>query len=383
MLSRSAPLLARGAGFLNVWAGNTSRFVAVAASIVWLVVVAGYGIGFLSIVSGSQPRGTVVLDVLFFLVVLVLPLLLIWLAAWIGEELQRQRQMIALLSRQIEPLTTALDETRRTIEKGPILTHDDLVRALDTRGPQAGLPNEIAVAMTEMVAAQKHMRDVLEGLMDAGPTQTRDSEPAPARAVAPEPVVERESEVERALERPAPEPKAAPAQEPAGLPLLPDEEVPQKPEWTDLVRALDFPKDAQDFEGFRALQTVLKYRPLAQMLQSAEDVLTLLSQEGVYMDDLPIEMGSPDDWRRFMNGQRGPSVGSVFGIRDENAMDLTRSLLKSDTIFRDTALFFQRRFDRVLAEFARDASDERILELADTRSGRAYMMMTKLNGTFD
>ena len=31
--------------------------------------------------------------------------------------------------------------------------------------------------------------------------------------------------------------------------------------------------------------------------------------------------------------------------------------MKSDTIFRDTALFFQRRFDGVLAEFAADADD--------------------------
>ncbi len=377
MLSRSAPLFARGAGLVNGWPGNTSRFVAVAASIVWAVIVAGYGIGFVSVVSGSQPRGTVVLDVLFFLVVLVLPLLLIWLAAWIGEELQRQRQLIAALSGQIEPLAGALEETRKAIETGPILTQEDLVRALDTRGPQAGLPNEIAVAMADMAAGQKQMRDALEGLMGSVPAEQPQAAPAPAPVLAPEPVEPARSE------SPAPPPVSEPKPEPAGLPLLPDEEEPQKPDWPDLVRALDFPKDAQDFEGFRALQTVLKYRPLAQMLQSAEDVLTLLSQEGVYMDDLPIEMGSADDWRRFMNGQRGPSVGSVFGVRDDNAMELTRSLLKSDTIFRDTALFFQRRFDRVLSEFAKDASDERILELADTRSGRAYMMMTKLNGTFD
>jgi hypothetical protein len=56
--------------------------------------------------------------------------------------------------------------------------------------------------------------------------------------------------------------------------------------------------------------------------------------------------------------------------------------MKSDPIFRDTALFFHRRFDAVLAEFASEASDERLLELADTRSGRAFMLLARVNGAF-
>jgi hypothetical protein len=156
-----------------------------------------------------------------------------------------------------------------------------------------------------------------------------------------------------------------------------------RPGWPDLIRALDFPRDAEDRDGFRALKAALRHPTLAQMLQAAEDVLTLLSQEGVYMDDLAVEPGDPAQWRRFMAGVRGAEVASVGGVHDANALETARRLAKSDPIFRDTTLFFQRRFDAVLAEFARDASDADLLALADTRSGRAFQIMARLGGSFD
>ena len=57
--------------------------------------------------------------------------------------------------------------------------------------------------------------------------------------------------------------------------------------------------------------------------------------------------------------------------------------MKSDTIFRDTALFFQRRFDAVLTEFAAGAGDAELVELAGTRSGRAFMLLARLSGSLD
>ena len=59
------------------------------------------------------------------------------------------------------------------------------------------------------------------------------------------------------------------------------------------MRALDFPRDADDAEGFAALRSALRRHGLAQMLQAAEDVLNLLSQEGVYMDELPMAPVDP------------------------------------------------------------------------------------------
>ena len=88
-------------------------------------------------------------------------------------------------------------------------------------------------------------------------------------------------------------------------------------------------------------------------------------------------------WRRFMGGMRGAEVAGVGGIADERAIEAARGLMKSDSIFRDSALFFQRRFDRVLAEFGRDASDAELEALAGTRSGRAFMLLLRLGGSLD
>jgi hypothetical protein len=57
--------------------------------------------------------------------------------------------------------------------------------------------------------------------------------------------------------------------------------------------------------------------------------------------------------------------------------------MKTDSIFRDTALFFQRRFDGILSEFCADAGDAGIEEVAATRSGRAFMLLARLSGSLD
>jgi hypothetical protein len=193
--------------------------------------------------------------------------------------------------------------------------------------------------------------------------------PAPAPASAPPPPVEI-----------APAPAAAPAEP---LPLLPDTEAPARPVWDDLVRALDFPRDAEDQDGFRALRSALRHHGLAQMLQAAEDVLNLLAQEGVFVDELPMEPVEAHAWRGFIRGVRGPKIAGLGGIRDPRALEAARGLMKSDSIFRDSALFFQRRFDGVLGEFAADADDARLEALAATRSGRAFMLLARLNGSLE
>ena len=182
-----------------------------------------------------------------------------------------------------------------------------------------------------------------------------------------------------ASRRPRPAPAAPPD---TSLPLLPEAEDVVRPDWQTLVRGLDFPRDAGDAEGFRALEAALRHHGLAQMLQAAEDVLNLLSQEGVFVDDLSPEPPDPEAWRRFMAGRRGADVARVGAIHDPGALETARALTKSDPIFRDTALFFQRRFDAVLGEFAAGATDAAIAELADTRSARAFMLLARLSGSF-
>ena len=119
------------------------------------------------------------------------------------------------------------------------------------------------------------------------------------------------------------------------------------------------------------------------MLQAAEDVLNLLSQEGVFVDDLRWSRSTPGPGAGSSRACAASEVAGLGGIHDPRALEAAQRLMKSDPIFRDTALFFQRRFDAVLADFAAKADDAALAELAGTRSGRAFMLLARLSGTLD
>lgn len=151
----------------------------------------------------------------------------------------------------------------------------------------------------------------------------------------------------------------------------------------DFIRALNFPETAEDTEGFAALRRALKDRPTAQLIQAAQDVLTLLSQDGIYMDDLRPDRARPETWRQFGQGMRGRPIAALGGVRDRSSLALTAGRMKQDPIFRDAAHHFLRLFDKTFAAFEQRASDGEIAALAETRTARAFMLLGRVAGTFD
>lgn len=183
-----------------------------------------------------------------------------------------------------------------------------------------------------------------------------------------------------ALVRPVPEPAA----EQPGLALgTPAEEFRPPLSIADFVRALQFPETPEDKDGFRALRLALEDRTSARLIRAAQDVLTLLSQDGIYMDDLTPELSRPELWRRFAAGERGRSIAGLGGIRDRSALALTNARMKSDPVFRDAAHHFLRTFDKTFAAFEPNASDADLAELGNTRTARAFMLFGRVTGTFD
>ncbi|MEX0348800.1 MAG: hypothetical protein AB3N15_05190 [Paracoccaceae bacterium] len=182
------------------------------------------------------------------------------------------------------------------------------------------------------------------------------------------------------------EPEAAPA-EPDEQPTLalgspPEDLAPPMPRG-DFIHALNFPESADDTAGFAALRRALQDRRSAQLIQAAQDVLTLLSQEGIYMDDLRPDMARPETWRQFAQGARGRSVAALGGVRDRSSLALTSGRMKQDPIFRDAAHHFLRRFDQMFAQFEPEATDAEISALSETRTARAFMLLGRVAGTFD
>jgi len=151
----------------------------------------------------------------------------------------------------------------------------------------------------------------------------------------------------------------------------------------DFVRALNFPETVDDREGFAALRRALQDRTVARLIQAAQDVLTLLSQEGIYMDDLTPDRSRPEFWRKFAQGERGRAIAALGGVRDRSSLALTSGRMRQDPIFRDAVHHFLRQFDKTFAEFEAEATDQEIVALSDTRTARAFMLLGRVTGTFD
>lgn len=150
----------------------------------------------------------------------------------------------------------------------------------------------------------------------------------------------------------------------------------------DIIRAIHFPESETDTEGFAALRAALRDRQARQLVQASQDVLTLLSQDGIYMDDMRPDRARPEIWRRFAKGERGKTVAALGGIRDRSSLALTAARMKNDTIFRDAAHHFLRRFDQLLVAFEQTATDEEIVAMSETRTARAFMLLGRVTGAF-
>ena len=152
---------------------------------------------------------------------------------------------------------------------------------------------------------------------------------------------------------------------------------------SDFIRALNFPETPEDRDGFRALRLALQHRSSAKLIRASQDVLTLLSQDGIYMDDLSPDRARTEIWRKFAAGERGPTISALGGVRDRSCLALSAGRMRQDPVFRDAAHHFLRQFDRSLSAFAETATDEDLSKLSDTRTARAFMLLGRVSGTFD
>lgn len=311
---------------------------AIGISAIWfLVVVAIYVLGGNSQTPAQEPASWS--DHVLLASAILLPALLIWVGA------------VALRSSQVmrdesQRLHAAIDGMRKTY-----ITHAQ--QAASVAEPS------VTQKLEEIAAATRKTETALATFQ----TSRRDR-PIPGMAMRPNDSSEATDQGLLALGTTA-EDIAAP---------LPS---------AQLIRALNFPETAEDEEGFAALRLALQDRKAAQVIQAAQDVLTLLSQDGIYMDDLRPDMARPEIWRQFAQGTRGRAVAALGGVRDRSSLALTNARMKQDPIFRDAAHHFLRRFDQMLANFEEEATDADISALGETRTARAFMLLGRVAGTFD
>ncbi|WP_099825994.1 hypothetical protein [Oceaniglobus indicus] len=307
--------------------------IAIALTLLWL---AAAGVFFFVFARASSE-----FDALRFIVTaltIFMPVALIWVAATAARSARTMRE-------ECDRLHTAIDGIRQVY-----------LAQLNTG--QTGASPEVTRKLGEIAEAQKKTETALATFFSVR------NVPHPAIQPAPAPAAGTDHQPSLALE----------THQDQAAPPLPSE---------DFISALQFPESPEDKEGFRALRRALQDRRSAQLIQAAQDILTLLSQDGIYMDDLRPDRARPEIWRRFAQGERGRPVASLGGIRDRSSLALSSARMRSDTIFRDAAHHFLRKFDHIFSEFEKTATDAEIVALTDTRTARAFMLLGRVTGTFD
>ncbi len=214
----------------------------------------------------------------------------------------------------------------------------------------------------------------------AGGTTGRAAE---AEKPGPDPETMRNVSPEPETEAAAPPKEKAPEDDQPDLGLDAEADTSPQVDIDDLIRAINFPENADDEAGFEALRRTLVDRKVATLIQAAQDVLTLLSQDGIYMDDLEPLPAPAKTWRAFAGGARGQDVAALAGVNDRSSLALSSGRMKSDDVFRDAALHFLRQYDAVLVAAEPRMSDAQIDRFATTRSSRAFMLLGRITGAFD
>lgn len=317
--------------------------IAAVLSLLWVGIVAGFWY-FIGISSDEGAPGFNPLTFVMTMVSILLPIGLIWVASAGAKTARVMREEAARLQASIDAMRHAYVQQQQAAG--------------------AGQQPALAKRLEEIAESQKQTESAIATF-------------ASRREQPPEPP----SSAKAALAR-----KTAP-EEPGDQPSLalgtPVTDLAEPISIAEFVRALNFPENEDDIEGFRTLRRALADREIGNMIRASQDVLTLLSQDGIYMDDLRPDRPRAETWRRFAKGERGPAVAGLGGIRDRSCLALANGRMKADPVFRDAAHHFLRQFDQVLSEFEKNATDQELIEMGETRTARAFMLLGRIAGTFD
>ncbi|TFL19111.1 hypothetical protein [Jannaschia formosa] len=313
------------------------EIAALVVTLLWLGVVGWF---FLAVTGaeGNVARG----DPLAFMMSVMgifLPVALIWVAASAARTARTMREESARLQAAIDAMRLSYVESQEAA--GAHLRRAVQERLEGVTRAQAVLGAEIAGLQADRPADRQPERVL--------------TPPARPEAVSPA------------------QPKLALEEAEPGAPLPP----------ADFIRALNFPNNDRDAEGFEVLRRALAHRPTAQLVAAAQEVLTLLAQDGIYVDDFSPHRATPETWRSFAEGARGPSIAALGGVKDRSSLALTARRMKDDPVFRDAVHLFLQTFDKVFPSFAQDATGPQLARFADSRTARAFMLTGRVAGLFD
>lgn len=310
--------------------------IAACLSVAWILLAGG----FFLFANGSSEQPQYVLRFVTALGAVIIPAALIWVVAAVTR-------LNLLMRGEFTRLHEAIGDTQQS--------------GAQPHQTGGGTENPIERKLEEMPTGQHRMESAMTAFV---PSRPESDETAPGAAAA----TPAQNPEGREQEKLALNVQAGELGEPVAM--------------VDFIRALNFPEDLDDKEGFGALRRVLRDYQAAQLVRASRDMLTMLSQEGIYVDDLRPGQIRPELWRKFAQGERGRAIAGLGGVRNARCLKQVAKRMRRDTAFHDASQHFLRHFDKVFAKFEPNASDADIEAFSNTRTARAFMLFGQVAGTF-
>ncbi len=256
-------------------------------------------------------------------------------------------------------LRSALAETGRTVAANPPASAETLARLLGEAAMREIAPDRAALstAVSRMTALEEQAARLLERI---------------DRTARLNPLMDGSSD---------------PAQPPAGgLPELPFAALPRGAgravlNWTAVVHALDGRPVGE--ASRRTVDAASADPDVAAVATLAAGVAGALAEDGLHVADIAPVHAPAALWHRFARGDRGGELAALAGIEDEIALAIARARLRDDPAFRALAMRLVAAYMRLLARAAAEiGADPRMVELAETPPGRAFVLVATLTRAF-
>jgi len=149
-------------------------------------------------------------------------------------------------------------------------------------------------------------------------------------------------------------------------------------DWKKFTRAANFPESEDDIETLDALYDVLTDPEAASLLQCAEDTLASLADIDLYMEDFIPRLVPVTTWRGHLDGSGGEAIEGIDALVEQTRI---RAKLNADKGFEHLCAKFMDRYEDMGRRLLAETDDEKlIVDLSNTRTGRAYLMIADAAG---
>ena len=142
-----------------------------------------------------------------------------------------------------------------------------------------------------------------------------------------------------------------------------------------LIRALNFAEDEHDVMGIAAVDTAAQIPEVSDLLASSMRILEIFADAGVVVDQLGTQLAAPDHWREANLSGKDRSTTGISQVLDRQFVAAVRGIDDRNPEFSGTSRDFRERAAAFLEEFVKDADDNEITGILNTRTYLSFILL--------